>query len=108
MQSIQRILLRTPGVTGAEGLILHHVFSVQPLGALLQLKLDFAAVGQAPVAVHLNRRVVDEHVFTGRPLDKAIPFGRVEPFDSAFFLKCSHSPLLNRSRNRRQANREET
>jgi hypothetical protein len=57
------------------GLVGCDVFGVETFGALPNFKLHAGSVVQGAIPGHLNCRVVNENIFTGMPLDKAVPFG---------------------------------
>jgi hypothetical protein len=73
------------------------VLSLKPLRALLHLKLNFNAIVEAPVAVHLDGAEMDEYILAAGPLNKAIAFGIVKPLDdtlfSHYFLSCTNECL---------------
>lgn len=51
------------------------VLRVETLWTLPYLELHGGSVVQGTIPGHLDRRMVNEYIFTGMPLDKAVPFG---------------------------------
>ncbi len=73
-----------------------HILCLEPLGPLLDLELHFGALLERPVAGHLNRREVDEHILAAGALDKSIALCGVKPFHNTLFSHYSY--LLFHSR----------
>ena len=67
---------------------------LRPLLPGNDVKFDFVALFQGFVSVHLNGRVVDEHIRTVFTADESETFGVVEPLDCAFILSHRISPFL--------------
>jgi len=61
------------------GLSADHVGRLEALGALEQIKLHRFAFVERAVTILLNRREMDEHVFTSGALDEPVTFCPVEP-----------------------------
>lgn len=60
------------------------------LGTFQKLILHRLAFVKGPIAVFLDSGKMHKDVFSGRPLNKAIAFGSVEPLDcSLLFHKCN-------------------
>lgn len=62
-----------------------HVLCLEPLLALGNLELDPLAFLQAAEAVGLDRRVMNENVFTVIPADETKTFGIVKPLHCSLF-----------------------
>jgi len=60
---------------------------LQTLGALRDFKLDSRAFIQAAVSLRLNRREMNEDVFSVFPLDKAVAHGSEKPQHTTNFLQ---------------------
>jgi hypothetical protein len=71
-----------------------YVCCLQTLRALRNLKLNFRPLLEAPIAVRLNGREVDEYIFAILPLDESIALRRVKPFHCAFFFHVLPFQLL--------------
>src|SRR5437660_3122884 len=79
------LMLYSLACTAAE-----HVCGKKALGPFQELKFHSFSLIQRSVAIFLDSGKVDKDVFPGRALNKAIPFGSVEPLDcSLFFHKCN-------------------
>src|ERR1035438_9398365 len=64
---------------------------LQTLGALRHFELHPGAFIQGAISLRLDRREVNEDVFSVLPLDKAVAFGRVKPLHCSFFF---HLPIF--------------
>jgi hypothetical protein len=90
------ITLRQP--TTNSGIVLgilsqhFHVGRLQSFGASRYLKADFLALGERSKSVTLNGSVMNENVFTGLSLDKAITFTLIEPFNLSCLFHAKKTP----------------
>jgi hypothetical protein len=64
----------------------NHVLCLQALRTRLHFEFHFGTLLQRPVTRSLDRAEVDENVFTRLPLNKAIAFRGIKPFDNTFFF----------------------
>ncbi len=74
-----------------------HIGRLRAFGALLDGKFDFLVGFEPFVAIHLNRREVDEDIFAAFMADEAVAFGGIEPLDRSddAFLTYLLSPAWN-------------
>ena len=63
------------------GLCADDVGCLEAFRSLQQIKLHGLTFIQSTIAVFLNGGKVNEHVFSGGPLDEAVSFSPVEPLD---------------------------
>jgi hypothetical protein len=54
--------------------------SLEALGAFLDGELDLLAFLKSPVAIRLNRGIMNEYIRTTLALNEAITLARIEPF----------------------------
>ena len=73
---------------------------LEALGALLDLELHFLPLLERPVAVHLDLRMVDEHVVPALARNEAVALLVREPLDGAL---CQHFLLQQTNDGPRQA-----
>jgi hypothetical protein len=80
-------------------LIANYVDCVQPLGALLALKIYRVSLVQCLEPILLNRREMHKNVFACGALNETIPLGAVKPFHyTTFGHKDSPSFIIFRMR----------
>jgi len=62
-----------------------HVLSLQTFGSAFDFELNLRTFLESPVAIHLDRRKMDEHIVAVRALDKSVALCGVKPFHNTFF-----------------------
>ena len=69
---------------------LYYIGRLKPLRAPDDFELDGRAFLEATVTFSLDRRKVDENILATLPLDKTIPFARVEPLYGSLLTIVTH------------------
>ena len=69
---------------------LYYIGRLKPLRAPHDFELDGSAFLKATVTISLDRRKVDENILATLPLDKTIPFARVEPLYGSLLTIVTH------------------
>ena len=69
-----------------------YVLGLQAFGAALHFELNLRTLFECPVAIHLDRREMHEHIISIGSLDKSIALGGIKPFHNTFFSHYS-SPV---------------
>ena len=67
-----------------------HISRLEPFRALDDFELDGRTFLKATITVSLDRRKVDENIFSTLPLDKTIPLAGVEPLHGSLFTIVTH------------------
>jgi hypothetical protein len=58
---------------------------LQPFGTSLYFELNLRAFIECPVAIHLDRRKMDEHIVAVGTLDETVALRGIKPFHNTFF-----------------------
>ncbi len=69
---------------------LNHICRLESLWTPDDFKLDGCTLLKAAIAVSLDRRKVDEDVFTTLPLDETIPLAGIEPLNGPLLTIVTH------------------
>jgi hypothetical protein len=74
----------------------NYVFGLKALRSLLHFEFNVLAFVQCFVSIGLNRGEVNEHIFAGLPLDKAVTFRCVKPFhNTLLFAQLRYSSAVD-------------
>src|SRR5579863_6484645 len=71
-----------------------HIRRIQPFRPLLAFELHGLAFVQRLVAVLLDGRKMDEHIFTARALNESVALGSVKPLHHSLFLHSISPSVL--------------
>lgn len=74
-----------------------HILGLQTFWTGLNFEFNLRALVERTIAVHLNCRKMNEHVFSGGPLNKTISLSGVEPLHNAFFSHAINLLLTTRT-----------
>ena len=69
---------------------LNHICRLESLWTPDDFELDGCTLLKAAIAVSLDRRKVDEDVFTTLPLDETIPLAGIEPLNGPLLTIVTH------------------